>query len=102
MSSVTNTISNVVFLVKIMPFQKPILFHCPVTSNSPIFFVFVCVCVCVCVSVQVVDQSGLVDEAACVLSSLRPRLNEGSRSSDDCNRVHLRIKALQNTLVHSV
>uniref|UniRef100_A0A671TJ06 FA complementation group C n=1 Tax=Sparus aurata TaxID=8175 RepID=A0A671TJ06_SPAAU len=50
----------------------------------------------------VVDQSGLVDEAACVLSSLQPRLNEGSRSSDDCNRVHLRITALQNTLIHSV
>ncbi|XP_073322843.1 Fanconi anemia group C protein isoform X2 [Pagrus major] len=50
----------------------------------------------------VVDQSGLVDEAACVLSSLQPRLNEGSCSSDDRNRVHLRIKALQNTLMHSI
>ncbi|XP_070821229.1 Fanconi anemia group C protein [Chaetodon trifascialis] len=48
----------------------------------------------------VVDGSGLVDEAACVLSSLELRLNEGSCSSSDANRVHLRIKALQNTLTH--
>ncbi|XP_038558540.1 Fanconi anemia group C protein [Micropterus salmoides] len=48
----------------------------------------------------VVDGSALADEAACVLSSLELRLNEGSCSSSDANRVHLRIKALQNTLTH--
>ncbi|XP_044051848.1 Fanconi anemia group C protein isoform X1 [Siniperca chuatsi] len=48
----------------------------------------------------VVDWSGLVDEAACVLSSLELRLNEGSCSSSNANRIHLRIKALQNTLTH--
>ncbi|XP_026198037.1 Fanconi anemia group C protein isoform X2 [Anabas testudineus] len=48
----------------------------------------------------VVDQSGLVDEAACVLRSLELRLNEGSCLSGDANRVHLRIEALQNTLTH--
>lgn len=53
-------------------------------------------CVCVCVSVQVVDQSGLLDEAACVLSSLELRLNEGSCLSRDT--VHLRIKELQKTI----
>ncbi|XP_072243841.1 Fanconi anemia group C protein [Leuresthes tenuis] len=46
----------------------------------------------------VVNQSGLFDEAACVLSSLQLRLNEGSCSSSD--RVHLRIKELQKTLTH--
>ncbi|XP_070760111.1 Fanconi anemia group C protein [Enoplosus armatus] len=49
---------------------------------------------------QVVHRSDLVDEAACVLSSLELRLNEGRCSSSDANRVHLRIKALQNTLTH--
>ncbi|TMS04078.1 Fanconi anemia group C protein [Larimichthys crocea] len=48
----------------------------------------------------VVERSGLVDEAACVLSSLELRLNEGSCLSRDANRVHLRIKALQNTITH--
>ncbi|XP_023249311.1 Fanconi anemia group C protein isoform X1 [Seriola lalandi dorsalis] len=48
----------------------------------------------------VVDQSGLVDEAACVLDSLELRLKEGSCLSSVTNRVHLRIKALQNTLTH--
>ncbi|XP_041793135.1 Fanconi anemia group C protein [Chelmon rostratus] len=48
----------------------------------------------------VVDGSGLVEEAACVLSSLELRLNEASCLSSDANRVHLRIKALQNTLTH--
>ncbi|XP_029999900.1 Fanconi anemia group C protein [Sphaeramia orbicularis] len=48
----------------------------------------------------VVDRSGLVEEAACALSSLELRLNGGSCSSSDANRVHLRIKALQNTLAH--
>ncbi|XP_018524757.1 Fanconi anemia group C protein [Lates calcarifer] len=48
----------------------------------------------------VVDRSGLVDEAACVLSSLELRLNEGSCLSSDANRVHLRIEALKNTLTH--
>ncbi|KAM9360479.1 Fanconi anemia group C protein [Symphorus nematophorus] len=48
----------------------------------------------------VVDRSGLVDEAACVLGSLELRLNEGSCLSSDDNGVHLRIKALQNTLTH--
>ncbi|KAG7223377.1 hypothetical protein INR49_032204 [Caranx melampygus] len=49
---------------------------------------------------MVVDRSGLVDEAACVLSSLELRLKEGSCLSSDTNRVHLRIKELQNTLTH--
>ena len=49
--------------------------------------------------VQVVDRSGL-DEAACVLSSLELALNGGSCLSGDANRVHLRIKELQNTLTH--
>uniref|UniRef100_A0AAZ1WY03 FA complementation group C n=1 Tax=Oreochromis aureus TaxID=47969 RepID=A0AAZ1WY03_OREAU len=44
----------------------------------------------------VVDQSGLLDEAACVLSSLELRLNEGSCLSRDT--VHLRIKELQKTI----
>ncbi|XP_059192485.1 Fanconi anemia group C protein [Centropristis striata] len=48
----------------------------------------------------VVGRSGLVDEAACVLSSLELRLSEGSCLSSDDNRVHLRIEALQNTLTH--
>ncbi|XP_042075425.1 Fanconi anemia group C protein isoform X1 [Haplochromis burtoni] len=47
-------------------------------------------------SVQVVDQSGLLDEAACVLSSLELRLNEGCCLSRDT--VHLRIKELQKTI----
>ncbi|XP_051806822.1 Fanconi anemia group C protein isoform X1 [Acanthochromis polyacanthus] len=46
----------------------------------------------------VVHHSGLVDEAACVLSSLELRLSEGSCLSND--RVHLRIKELQKTLTH--
>uniref|UniRef100_UPI0037E74A3B Fanconi anemia group C protein n=1 Tax=Semicossyphus pulcher TaxID=241346 RepID=UPI0037E74A3B len=48
----------------------------------------------------VVHRSGLVDEAACLLSSLELKLNGGSCSSSDANRVHLRIKAFQNTLTH--
>ncbi|AWP07292.1 putative Fanconi anemia group C protein isoform 2 [Scophthalmus maximus] len=48
----------------------------------------------------VVHRSGLVEEAACALSSLELRLNAGSCSSSDANRVHLRIKSLQNTLTH--
>ncbi|KAK1892895.1 Fanconi anemia group C protein like [Dissostichus eleginoides] len=48
----------------------------------------------------VVNRSGLVNEAVCVLSSLELRLNEDSCLSSDTNRVHLRIKALQNTLTH--
>ncbi|XP_033475849.2 Fanconi anemia group C protein isoform X1 [Epinephelus lanceolatus] len=48
----------------------------------------------------VVDRSGLLDEATRLLSSLELRLNEGSCSSSDANRVHLRIKALHNTLTH--
>ncbi|XP_005722434.1 Fanconi anemia group C protein [Pundamilia nyererei] len=49
----------------------------------------------------VVDQSGLLDEAACVLSSLELRLNEGCCLSRDT--VHLRIKELQKmiTQMHS-
>ncbi|XP_034398532.1 Fanconi anemia group C protein isoform X2 [Cyclopterus lumpus] len=46
----------------------------------------------------VVDRSGLVDEAECVLSSLEFRLNEDNCLSSDTKRVHLRIHALQNTL----
>ncbi|XP_008282273.1 Fanconi anemia group C protein [Stegastes partitus] len=46
----------------------------------------------------VVHHSGLLDEAACVLSSLELRLSEGSCLSND--RVHLRIKELQNTITH--
>ncbi|XP_034727517.1 LOW QUALITY PROTEIN: Fanconi anemia group C protein [Etheostoma cragini] len=49
----------------------------------------------------VVERSGLVDEAACVLSSLELRLTEGSCLSSDANRVHRRIKALQDTLAHA-
>ncbi|XP_068165657.1 Fanconi anemia group C protein isoform X2 [Antennarius striatus] len=45
---------------------------------------------------MVVNQSGLVDEAGCVLSSLELTSNKGS----DANRVLLRIKALQNILTH--
>ncbi|XP_035514595.1 Fanconi anemia group C protein [Morone saxatilis] len=45
-------------------------------------------------------RSGLVDEAMCVLNSLELRLNGGSCISSDTNRLHLRIKALQNTLTH--
>ncbi|XP_058492049.1 Fanconi anemia group C protein isoform X2 [Solea solea] len=48
----------------------------------------------------VVDRSGLLQEAAYVLSSLELRLNAGSCSSSNTNRVHVRIKALQNTLTH--
>ncbi|XP_053182082.1 Fanconi anemia group C protein [Scomber japonicus] len=48
----------------------------------------------------VVDRTGLVSEAVCVLGSLELRLNRGSCLSSDGNRVHLRIKALQNTLTH--
>ncbi|KAI3372760.1 hypothetical protein L3Q82_023221 [Scortum barcoo] len=48
----------------------------------------------------VVDGFGLADEAACVLSSLELRLNEGSWLSSDAPRVHLRIKAFQSTLTH--
>ncbi|XP_044230385.1 Fanconi anemia group C protein [Thunnus albacares] len=48
----------------------------------------------------VADRSGLVGEAARVLGSLELRLNGGSCLSSDANRVHLRIKALQNTLAH--
>ncbi|XP_029295217.1 Fanconi anemia group C protein isoform X2 [Cottoperca gobio] len=48
----------------------------------------------------VVNRSGLVNEAACVLRSLELRLNEDSCLSSDTNRVHLRINALQNTLTH--
>ncbi|XP_031712476.1 Fanconi anemia group C protein isoform X1 [Anarrhichthys ocellatus] len=46
----------------------------------------------------VVDRSGLVDEAECVLSSLELRLNEENCLSSDTKRVHLRIQALQNTV----
>uniref|UniRef100_UPI003AACBBFA Fanconi anemia group C protein n=1 Tax=Centroberyx gerrardi TaxID=166262 RepID=UPI003AACBBFA len=49
----------------------------------------------------VVERSGLVGEAACVLSSVELRLNGGSCSSSDANRVQLRIKALQNILTHT-
>ncbi|KAM9742960.1 Fanconi anemia group C protein [Menidia menidia] len=45
----------------------------------------------------VVAQPGLSEEAACVLSSLQLRLNEGGCSSGD--RVQLRINHLQNTLI---
>lgn len=49
---------------------------------------------------QVVDQSGLADEARCALSSLELTLtlNGGSCSSSDADRVHLRIKELQTSL----
>ncbi|XP_029365659.1 Fanconi anemia group C protein isoform X2 [Echeneis naucrates] len=47
----------------------------------------------------VVDRTGLVDEAARILSSLERRLNEG-RLSEGTNRVHLRIKELQKALKH--
>ncbi|KAM7391445.1 hypothetical protein PAMP_022134 [Pampus punctatissimus] len=52
----------------------------------------------------VVDRSGLVSEAVCVLSSLEFRLNRGGSLSSNANRVHLRIKAFQNTLtrMHAV
>ncbi|KAM7416045.1 hypothetical protein PAMA_018223 [Pampus argenteus] len=52
----------------------------------------------------VVDRSGLVSEAVCVLNSLEFRLNEGGSLSSNANRVHLRIKAFQNTLtrMHAV
>ncbi|XP_047446943.1 Fanconi anemia group C protein [Mugil cephalus] len=46
----------------------------------------------------VVDESGLFDEAACALSSLELRLNEGNCLPSD--GVHLRIKELQNTITH--
>ncbi|XP_068560292.1 Fanconi anemia group C protein isoform X2 [Cebidichthys violaceus] len=49
----------------------------------------------------VVDRSGLVDEAECVLSSLELRLDEDNCLSSDTGRVHLRIQALQNTLTHA-
>ncbi|XP_041642457.1 Fanconi anemia group C protein isoform X2 [Cheilinus undulatus] len=49
----------------------------------------------------VVDGSGLVDEAASLLSSLELKLNGGSSFSGDANRVHHRIKALQNTVTHT-
>ncbi|KAM7017971.1 Fanconi anemia group C protein [Tautogolabrus adspersus] len=49
----------------------------------------------------VADGSGLTDEAASLLSSLELKLNGGSCSSGDANRVHLRIKALRNTLTHT-
>ncbi|KAK5871052.1 hypothetical protein PBY51_003954 [Eleginops maclovinus] len=48
----------------------------------------------------VVNRSGLVNEAVRVLSSLELRLIEDSCLSSDTNRVHLRIKAFQNTLTH--
>ncbi|XP_069034314.1 Fanconi anemia group C protein [Embiotoca jacksoni] len=44
----------------------------------------------------VVAQSGRLEEAACVLSSLELTRNEGSRLSSD--RVHLRIEELQTTI----
>ncbi|XP_070689501.1 Fanconi anemia group C protein [Pempheris klunzingeri] len=49
---------------------------------------------------MVVDWSGLFDETHHVLSSLELRLNEGSCLSSHANKVHLRIKALHNTLKH--
>nr|XP_020502116.1 Fanconi anemia group C protein [Labrus bergylta] len=49
----------------------------------------------------VVEGSGLADEAASLLSSLELKLNGGSCSSGAANRVHLRIKALRNTLTHT-
>lgn len=52
----------------------------------------------ICVCFQVVDQSGLRDEAVCVLSSLHLGLNEGSCCAGD--GVHLRIKDLKNTITH--
>ncbi|KAF3695678.1 Fanconi anemia group C protein [Channa argus] len=48
----------------------------------------------------VVDKTGLVDEAVCILHSLGLRLNERSCLSSDAIRVHLRIKAFLNTLTH--
>ncbi|KAM3610924.1 uncharacterized protein V6R79_010600 [Siganus canaliculatus] len=48
----------------------------------------------------VVDRSSLVEEAVCVLRSLELRTNRESCSSDDADRVHLRIQALLNTLTN--
>ncbi|KAM9394244.1 Fanconi anemia group C protein [Pholidichthys leucotaenia] len=48
---------------------------------------------------MVLDQSGLVDEAAHILSSLELSVNEGNSLSRD--RVHLRIKELQNTITQN-
>ncbi|XP_056145470.1 Fanconi anemia group C protein [Lampris incognitus] len=47
----------------------------------------------------VLEQSGLVGEAACVLSSAELSLNGGGCLSSDANSVQLRIKALQDTLI---
>uniref|UniRef100_G3NVE5 FA complementation group C n=2 Tax=Gasterosteus aculeatus aculeatus TaxID=481459 RepID=G3NVE5_GASAC len=49
---------------------------------------------------MVLDRCGLVDGARWVLSSLQIRMNQGDCLSSDTERVHLRIRALQNTLTH--
>lgn len=51
------------------------------------------------VCVQMVDQSGLLNEAARILGSLELSLNGGSLPSD-ADRVQLRIQKLQRTLTH--
>lgn len=58
------------------------------------------VCVSVCVCFQVVDQAGLLKEAARALVSLELSLNGGSPSPSDTNRVQLRVQKLQHTLTH--
>lgn len=52
------------------------------------------------VCIQVLDQSGLVNEAARVLGSLELSQNGGSCLSSEANRVQLRIQKLQHTLAH--
>lgn len=47
---------------------------------------------------QVLDQSGLFNEAACVLGLLELSQNAGSCLSSEANRVQLRIQKLQHTL----
>eukprot|EP00066_Takifugu_rubripes_P024625 XP_011613891.1 PREDICTED: Fanconi anemia group C protein [Takifugu rubripes] len=49
---------------------------------------------------MVVDQSGLLNEAARVLVSLELSLNRGRHLSSDTNRVQLRVQKLQHTLTH--
>lgn len=56
--------------------------------------------VCVCVCFQVVEKSGLLNEAARVLVSLELSLNRGRHLSCDTNRVQLRVQKLQHTLTH--
>lgn len=53
-----------------------------------------------CVCIQMVDQSGLLNEAARILGSLELSLNGGSRLPSDADGVQMRIQKLQRTLTH--